>query len=167
MSPKLGGSRGRQTEVAATAARCEWQSCGVDDVTNGQSAVAGRTSAGERGEALDSLVGEWLTVPELAEIQGVKLSEVRRQLKDGELVAVRRGPNNATYVPAAFLVDGAPHQRLKGTFTVLRDGGMGDDEIVQWLFTPDESLPAGGTPIGAFLAGFVTEVRRRAMEAAF
>ena len=145
------------------AAAAGWQSCGVEDVTNGRSAVEDP----EARQDPEDPVGEWLSVPELAEMQGVKLSEVRRQLKDGELVAVRRGPNAATYVPAAFLVDGAPHPRLKGTFTVLRDGGMDDGEIVEWLFTPDESLPAGGTPIGAVLAGFVTEVRRRAMETAF
>ena len=45
-------------------------------------------------------------------------------------------------------------------------GVLSDDEIVEWLFTPDASLPAGGSPMGAMLAGHVTEVRRRAMEAA-
>lgn len=116
-------------------------------------------------QRIEGLIDDWLTVPETAELQGVKLSEVRRQIKDGEPLALRRGPNSASYVPAAFLVDGAPHPRLRGTFTVLRDGGMSDDGIVEWLFTPDASLPAG-SPMGAMLAGHVTEVRRRAMEAA-
>lgn len=121
----------------------------------------------ERADRLERLITEWLTVPELAQMQNVKLSEVRRQIKDRELLAVRRGPNAATYVPAAFLLDGAPHPRLRGTFTVLRDGGMNDAEAVEWLFTPDRTLPAGDSPMEAFRAGFVTEVRRRAMETAF
>lgn len=127
----------------------------------------GGDAAAEQAARLDGLVSDWVSVPELAELQGVKLSEVRRQIKDGELVAVRRGPNSATYVPGAFLVDGAPHPRLKGTFTVLRDGGMNDPEIVEWLFTPDAGFRADGSAMGALLAGFVTEVRRRAMETAF
>jgi len=44
---------------------------------------------------------------------------------------------------------------------------MNDAEILRWLFTPDASLPVQGAPIDAILAGFKTEVRRRAMEAAF
>ena len=38
---------------------------------------------------------------------------------------------------------------------------MSDDEILRWLFTPDETI-TGGSPVGALLAGHKTEVRRRA-----
>jgi hypothetical protein len=51
--------------------------------------------------------------------------------------------------------------------TVLSDGGMHDEEILRWLFTPDETLPAPGAPIDSLHAGFKTEIRRRAMETAF
>ena len=56
---------------------------------------------------------------------------------------------------------------LAGTFTVLADGGMDDTEIIEWLFTPDETLPVDGAPIDAMRAGHKTEIRRRAQELAF
>lgn len=116
---------------------------------------------------LDDLVPAWLSVPEAAELQGVSLSDVRGQLKDRLLVAVRRGPNNAVSIPAVFVADAGPRPELRGTATVLADGGMSDDELIRWLFTPDQTLPADGTPIGALIAGHKTEIRRRAMETAF
>lgn len=124
------------------------------------------SAATERRARLENLVSDWFTVPELAEIQGIKVNDVRRQLKDGDLIGVRRGPNNAVYVPARFTSGGDPLPRLKGTFTVLKDGGMNDDEVVEWLFTPDASLPGGGSPMDAVEAGHITEIRRRAMESA-
>lgn len=112
------------------------------------------------------LVPAWLAVPDIAERLGVPLSEVRRLLDDRELLAARVGENKAIAVPAAFLDDEGPLQALKGTFTVLRDGGLDDAQILRWLFTPDASLPAQGAPIDNLRAGFKTEVRRRAMELA-
>ncbi|WP_226913358.1 Rv2175c family DNA-binding protein [Gephyromycinifex aptenodytis] len=116
---------------------------------------------------LDSLVPEWLTVPEAAERQGVALSTVRTQIKEGQLVAVRRGPNKAVYIPEVFVTQEGPRPELPGTFTVLTDGGMNDCELLTWLFTPDETLPVPGSPMDALLAGHKTEIRRRAMETAF
>ncbi|MEO7234219.1 MAG: Rv2175c family DNA-binding protein, partial [Lapillicoccus sp.] len=65
-------------------------------------------------------------------------------------------------IPAKFLGDEGPRPELKGTFTVLADGGMDDTEILRWLFTTDETLPVTGAPIDALIGGFKTEVRRRA-----
>ena len=69
-------------------------------------------------------------------------------------------------VPEALFDDDGPLPARKGTFTVLSDGGMDDQEILEWLFTPDASLPAPGAPIDNLRAGFKTEIRRRAMELA-
>lgn len=110
---------------------------------------------------------EWLTVPDVAERMGVSVTVVRRLLEDRELLASRRGERSVLRVPAAFLVEGRPHPALKGTFTVLADGGMNDDEIIDWLFAPDDTLPVSGAAMDALRAGFKTEVRRRAMESAF
>lgn len=109
---------------------------------------------------LDALVGEWLTFPDLMETLGVDLREVRRLEDQRTIVAVRRGENNAKSVPAAFVMDGRILDSLSGTITVLGDAGYDDEELVAWLFTPDESLP--GTPIQALREGRKTEVRRRA-----
>lgn len=109
---------------------------------------------------------EWLALPDVAERLGVPLAVVRRLVEDRELIASRRGERSVLRIPAAFLVGDRPHPALKGTFTVLADGGMDDDEIIDWLFAPDETLPVPGAAIDSLRAGFRTEVRRRAMEAA-
>lgn len=147
-----------------------WHPGGVTDPaenTNNEPATEPiDAAAAERAARIENLVHEWCTVPELAELQGVKPGDVRRQIKDGELIAVRRGENNSVQVPAAFIADGAPLPRLRGTFTVLKDGGMDDSQIIEWLFAPDDTLPEGGSPMETFRAGRVTEVRRRALETA-
>lgn len=117
-------------------------------------------------ETLDDLVGEWLTVPDLAQRWHLSITAVRRLLDDGELIAIRRGERAVLSVPAAFAAEEGPVAALRGTCTVLGDGGFTDEDIVRWLFTPQESLPGGPTPMSALLAGFKTEVRRRAMEEA-
>lgn len=116
--------------------------------------------------SLEELVGDWLTVPDVAERLGVPLSTVRRMVEDRELLAARLGERRVVHVPARFL-DEKAMQHLKGTFTVLGDGGMDDEDILRWLFTPDATLPVEGAPIDALASGYKTEVRRRAMEAAF
>ena len=116
---------------------------------------------------LEQLVGEWLTVPDLGERLGLRLSDVRQLLVDRHLLGVRIGPRNVMSVPSKFVNEAGPLPELPGTFTVLRDGRMTDAEILRWLFTPDATLPVRGAPIDSLLAGFKTEVRRRAMEAAF
>ena len=135
-------------------------------------------AAAAPGADLEALVGEWLTVPAIAERLGLPLSmvivawrlqqrTVRRLIEDRELLSHRIGERRVVAVPAGFLTDEGPHHALKGTFTVLADGGMTDIEIIRWLHTPDETLPVPGTPLNAIHAGFKTEVRRRAMEEAF
>ena len=49
---------------------------------------------------------------------------------------------------------------LSGTLTLLRDDGFTDEEMIEWLFTPDPSLP--GTPAQALSENRGTEVKRRA-----
>jgi hypothetical protein len=116
---------------------------------------------------LEQLVGEWLTVPDIAERVGVRLSDVRQMIEDRQVLGFRVGPRNVMSVPARFFGDAGPLPELPGTFTVLGDSRMTDAQILRWLFTPDDTLPVQGAPIDALLAGFKTEVRRRAMEAAF
>jgi hypothetical protein len=116
---------------------------------------------------VEALVPEWLSLPEVAERLGLRLADARRLVEDRELLAVRIGERRALAVPAGFLGDDGPLHALRGTFTVLADGGMDDVEIVRWLHTPDPSLPVDGHPLDAIRAGFKTEVRRRAMEEAF
>lgn len=116
---------------------------------------------------LEQLVGEWLTVPDIGERMGLRLSDVRQLIEDRQVLAVRLGPRNVVSVPSKFFNEEGPLPELPGTFTVLGDSRMTDSQILRWLFTPDASLPVPGSPMDALLAGFKTEVRRRAMEAAY
>ncbi len=121
-------------------------------------------------KTLEGLIGEWLPLPDVAELLGTDVGKVRRMLAEGRLVAVRLGERKVLGVPADFLRrDGDTWTvlpSLPGTVTVLRDSGFSDDEAVAWLFTPDDSLtflgPEIRTPIRALVSGAKTEIRRRA-----
>ena len=108
-------------------------------------------------------VGEWLTVPDVAERLGVPVPRVHQLLREGGLVGVRTG--GVLRVPAGFLADGAVVKGLSGVLTLLRDGGYGDDEAIRWLHTADDSLP--GTPVEALRANRGREVKRRAQALGF
>lgn len=98
----------------------------------------------------------WLTLPELVEALGEPLGRVRRLLDDHHLIGSRReGPLK---VPAAFIVDGHPLSSLRGTIIVLLDAGFTDDEAIDWLLNPEESI--GVAPLEALRAGRKAEVRR-------
>jgi hypothetical protein len=56
-------------------------------------------------------------------------------------------------------------KHLPGVLTVLRDAGYSDDEILAWLYTPDDTLP--GIPAVALETGRATEVKRRAQALGF
>ncbi|MDJ1115135.1 Rv2175c family DNA-binding protein [Microbacterium dauci] len=105
---------------------------------------------------------EWLSLPELVELTGEPLGRVRRLLDERQLVASRR--HGAPRVPAIFLVDGVPVGSLRGTVIVLQDAGFSDDELIDWLLAPEESI--GTAPILALRAGRKSEVRRVAQSLA-
>lgn len=109
---------------------------------------------------LENLVGQWLTLPDVAERLDVIVTKVHNMIKDRHLLDVRLGESNVRYVPEAFLTDSGVLKPLRGTIMVLEDAGFNNTEIVRWLFTEDESLP--GRPIDALHAGRKTEIRRRA-----
>ncbi|GGO81859.1 Rv2175c family DNA-binding protein [Wenjunlia tyrosinilytica] len=108
----------------------------------------------------DTLVGSWLTLPDVAERLGVEVTRVRQMVKEGQLIAVRRGENRTLQVPEEFIGEGKIVKGLVGTLTVLKDDGFSDSEALEWLFTPDPSLP--GTPARALAENRGTEVKRRA-----
>ena len=109
---------------------------------------------------IDALVPAWLTLPDIAEQFGVEVTRVRQLVKEGQIIAVRRGENRALHVPAAFIVGDKVLKGLTGTLTLLRDDGFTVEEMLEWLFTPDPTLP--GTPAQALGENRGTEVKRRA-----
>lgn len=54
---------------------------------------------------------------------------------------------------------------MPGVIALLSDGGYNDREILEYLFTPDDSLP--GRPIDALHGHLAREVMRRAQAMAF
>jgi excisionase family DNA binding protein len=62
---------------------------------------------------LANLVGDWLTVPDIAERLGVPLSRVRQYIADRDLLALRTGERNVVFTPDPTLpVPGAPIDAL-------------------------------------------------------
>lgn len=112
-------------------------------------------------EELESLVQEWLTLPDVAERLGVDVGKVRRMVQEGQLIAVRRGERHVVSVPSVLLGPQGLMPELPGTVTVLADAGYEGADALRWLLRPDDSI-VGGSPIGALHAGHKTEVRRRA-----
>ena len=112
-----------------------WQACGVSDTTSART---------------------WLSLNDLAERLGTTPSKVRKLIEERSLLAVRR--DGVLSIPEVFLVDNQPLSELKGTIIVLGDSGFSNDEMMQWLLEPEDSLDAA--PIDALLAGRKAEVRR-------
>ena len=105
----------------------------------------------------------WLTIPDLTEMLGLKVSQVRRLIEDRSLLASRI--DGVWKVPALFIVNGEPMHELKGTLIVLADAGFSDEEAMHWLLSDEESL--GVSPVAALLAGRKAEVRRVAQALGF
>ena len=115
-------------------------------------------------------------LPTVADLLRVPVTKVHQQLREGHLVAVRRG--GAVVIPKAFF-DESGHvvKSLSGLLVVLPDGGYRDTEIVRWLFTPDPSLTirsdgsaeqrANARPVDVLHSHQAREVVRRAQAMAY
>jgi hypothetical protein len=115
-------------------------------------------------------------LPKVADLLGLVVTKVHQQLRDGHLIAVRRG--GIIVVPKNFFSEsGAVVKHLGGLLAVLRDGGYTDTEILRWLFTPDTSLTItvdgskeaieNARPVDALHAHQAREIIRRAQAMAY
>lgn len=115
-------------------------------------------------------------LPTVAEQLGLGITKVHQVLRDGHLLAVRRG--GIIVVPQRFFTEsGAVVKALGGLLAVLRDGGYSDSEILRWLFTADPSLTVtvdgskeaieNARPIDALHAHQAREIVRRAQAMSF
>ena len=115
----------------------------------------------EKNTELDTLLSneELLTLSEVAEELGIAVTRVHDLLHAKKLIAYIR--DGQRLVPAAFINDkGAINKHVSGAITVLSDGGFSNEEILEHLFTEDESLP--GRPIDGLQGHLAREVIRRA-----
>lgn len=99
---------------------------------------------------------QWLTVPDLVDLLGIGVSKIRRLIEDRSLLA--RKIDGVWQVPQSFIRDGEPLPELRGTLILLADARFSDDEAMDWLLEPEESL--GTSPVEALRAGRKAEVRR-------
>ncbi|WP_197523525.1 Rv2175c family DNA-binding protein [Actinokineospora pegani] len=103
-----------------------------------------------------------LALPDVAAQLGIGVNHVHQALRERKLVSLRR--TGVLYVPAEFLQEIGGEttivKHLSGTITVLSDSGFTPDEMLDWLFTADDSLP--GRPIDALRGDRGREVKRRA-----
>jgi hypothetical protein len=104
-----------------------------------------------------------LSVAEAAELLGQPVIRVRQLVSDGELIWVRAEDGGG--IPAAFVQDGDVVKHLPAVITQLRDARYTDEEILDWLYREEDSLP--GAPIRALRENRATEVKRRAQVAGF
>ena len=110
-------------------------------------------------------VEEWLDWSEAAERLGVSVSKVRQMIREHHLAAVVPAPGAGQRVPAALIQDGLVVKGVPGVLTVLHDGGYDDRSSLEWLFTPDDTIP--GRPIDALRENRGSEIKRRAQAMAF
>lgn len=100
-----------------------------------------------------------LPLPEVADRLGIVVTRVHQMLRDHQLIAVRR--DGVAGVPEIFFDDsGAVVKSLPGLITVMKDAKYTDEEILEWIFTDDETLP--GKPVEALHGPLAREVLRRA-----
>jgi len=62
-----------------------------------------------------ALVGDWVTIPDIAEALDLKVTRVHNLISDGTLVALREPDTNVRKVPALFLDGDHVLESLKGT----------------------------------------------------
>lgn len=118
-------------------------------------------------------------LPTVSELLRVPVTKVHQQLREGQLIAVRR--NGIPVIPQAFFTETDRGvqvvKSLPGLLAVLRDGGYHDAEILRWIFTADPSLTVtrdgvrepvpNARPVDALHSHQAREVLRRAQAMAY
>ena len=104
-----------------------------------------------------------MPVPDIASALGLIVTRVHGLLRERQLVATRI--DGVLRIPAEFIQQGVIVKGLPSTITLLSDAGYTDPEIIDWLFTAEDSLP--GRPITALRENRGREVHRRAQSAGF
>ncbi len=100
-----------------------------------------------------------LTVPDAAELLSMVVTRVMDEINRHRLIAVE--VDGVRFLPARFFTRDAEINRfVPGVISLLSDGGWEDAEILDYLFTPDDSLP--GRPVDALHGHLAREVMRRA-----
>lgn len=92
---------------------------------------------------------------------GLIVTQVHQLLRDRDLIAVRR--DGKAVIPAEFIDGNEVLRGVTGTITLLTDAGYSDEEIIEWMFTPDDK----GSPMELLRQGRMKLVHRRAQVTGF
>lgn len=111
----------------------------------------------------DSGAPKLVPVPDIASALGLIVTRVHQLLRERQLVATR--VDGVLRIPAEFVQNGGVVKGLPSTITLLSDAGYTDPEIIDWMFTADDSLP--GRPITALRENRGREVHRRAQASGY
>jgi len=109
---------------------------------------------------LGDLIEEWFDWKAAGLALGVSVNKVRQYIREHQLAASVPAPGAGQQVPAELIMDGEIVKGIPGLLTIFHDGGFDDREILEWLFTADDTLP--GRPIDALRENRGSEVKRRA-----
>ena len=104
-----------------------------------------------------------LPFPDVADALGVPVTKVHDYIGAKKLVHYVQ--DGKKVIPASLLGEDGLSKFVSGAITVLYDGGYDAEEILAFLFTPDETLP--GRPVDALHGQKAREVIRRAQAMAF
>ena len=100
-----------------------------------------------------------IAIPDAAERMGVVVTKVMDLLNKGHILAVR--VKGVRYIPELFFnEDGELNKFVPGVISLLGDGGYTSQEILEYLYEDDDSLP--GRPVDALHGHLAREVMRRA-----
>ena len=91
------------------------------------------------------------------------VTKIHQWIRERQIIAVRR--DGILRIPAGFVMEGEIVKGVTATITLLTDAGYADQEIIDWMHRPDDSLP--GTPVQALRENRGREVKRRAQVAGF
>jgi hypothetical protein len=109
---------------------------------------------------LGVLITDWLDWKAAGVALGVSVTKVRTYIREHQLAAAVPVAGAGQQVPAELIMDGEIVKGVPGLLTILHDGNYDDREILEWLFTADDTLP--GRPIDALRENRGSEVKRRA-----
>ncbi|WCZ36353.1 DNA-binding protein [Corynebacterium heidelbergense] len=99
-----------------------------------------------------------ITIAEAADRAGLVASKIFDELNAGRLLDIR--VDSVRYIPERFFTeDGEINRFVPGVLALLSDGGYSHRESLEYLFTPDDSLP--GRPVDALHGHLAREVMRR------
>ena len=159
-APRSGGP-GACGTVSSGRREAPWDSGPVEETDAPEAGTDARTES----PSLADLVEEWLDWSQAAERLGVSVSKVRQLIREHQLAGAVPVPGGGQKVPAALIQDGLVTKGVPGVLTVLHDGGYDDRAALEWLFTPDDTIP--GRPVDALRENRGTEIKRRAQAMAF